>query len=65
MSSRAKLSEVEEMLNNIISYSAGAHRNLPCITLKKSQYEVFKKFNKPDPEGSYWFKNILLKPGNY
>lgn len=63
MSSRSNLFDIEVTLNKIIDFALNSCSNLPYITLSKSQYEIYKKFNSPDFEGHYYFKDILLKRG--
>jgi len=65
MSSRSRLLEIEDLLTNIIGYALKAQKDLPCITLKKADFETFKKYNRPDYTGSFYFKNVPLKKGLY
>lgn len=65
MSSRANLSSIEEQMSKLIHYAASAHKDLPHITLSKNHFNIYKKYNRPDYNGEYYYKNIMIKSGNY
>lgn len=65
MASRVDLMNVEELLNQLLSYAIQAGRDLPSITLKKIDFETFTQFNPQDHRGNYYFKNVQIKKGNY
>lgn len=49
------------ILDRILNHSKYIKRDLPCITLNKTQYNTFKKFNDPDPYNNYYYKDILIR----
>jgi len=64
MSTYTPLIEVEKNLNRILTYALDAGCDLPCVTLRKKDFEIFEKFNLADHRGEFYFKNVLIKKGH-